>query len=215
VRQLNGRLSQIPRCHIFLSVRICRRCTHCSSYIVCVDLWYLHQQTGLKFSGAREPPSVIENICYLSISGAPDTRIAKEFRIFTESTMLNNLLSIAKENVYQHLDFPEADPAQYISDHPGIERRSKQYQVDVWYSRTWLADSRLTRRIQPSISSLSNDSQAHLGSTLLSRLMVPDLTPHTYSIQRAISASRHSLLRCDPAPGTPLNCVYPLRITLE
>jgi len=57
--------------------------------------------------------------------GAPDTTIAKEFGIFTESTMLKNLQSIAKENRYQLLDFPEADPAQYISNHPGIDKLSK------------------------------------------------------------------------------------------
>jgi len=158
---------------------------------------------------------VIEIICYLCISAAQDTRIAKEFGIFTESTMLSNLLSIAKENRYQLLHFSETDPAQYISNHPGIKRRSMQYPVDVLYLNTRLGDSRLTRRIELSISSLSNEIQGHLRSTLLSRLMVSDLTPHTYSIQQPISPSRHLLQTCDPAPGTPRNRVYRLHITLE
>jgi len=71
-----------------------------------------------------KPPCVIRIIGYFSISGAPDTRITKEFGIFTESTMLNNLKAIAKENCCQLYDFPETDPAQYISNHPGIERLS-------------------------------------------------------------------------------------------
>jgi len=99
---------------------------------------------GFEFSGAPEPPSVIQIIAYLSISGAPDTRIAKDFGIFTESTMLNILQSIAKENRFQLLDFPETYPAQYTSNHPGIERLSKRYQVDVSYPERQLAYSRLT-----------------------------------------------------------------------
>jgi len=75
--------------------------------------------------------------------------------------------------------------------------------------------SRLIQRIQPSISSLRNEVQAHLKSTLLSRLMVSDLTPHTYSIHRPILTSSHSLLTYDPTPGMPMNRVYPLRIALE
>jgi len=50
--------------------------------------------------------------------------------------MLNNLLSIAKENHYQLRDYPETDPAQYISNHPRIERLSQQYRVDVSYPDT-------------------------------------------------------------------------------
>jgi len=76
--------------------------------------------------------------------------------------MLNQLQSIAKEDRCELLDFPRTDPAQYISNHPGIERQSKQYQVDVSYPKTRLAYSRLAPRIQPSISSLSNEIQAHL-----------------------------------------------------
>jgi len=76
--------------------------------------------------------------------------------------MLNHLQSIAKENRYQLLEFPETDPAQYISNHPGIERRSKQYRVDESYPETQVAYSRLIRRIQPSISLLSNEIQALL-----------------------------------------------------
>jgi len=81
-----------------------------------------------------------------------------------------------------------------ISNHPGIERQSKRYRVDVSYPETWLAYSRLTRIVQPSISSLRNEVQAHLKSTILSSLMVSDLTPHAYSIHRPILTSRHSLL---------------------
>jgi len=53
---------------------------------------------GFQLSGAPEPPCVIQIISMLSVAGAPDTRIAKEFGISTESTMLNYLQSIAHEN---------------------------------------------------------------------------------------------------------------------
>lgn len=82
---------------------------------------------GFQFSSAHEPPSVIAIIQYLSISGTLDSRSVKEFRIFTESTMLSNLESIAKENCCQILDFPGTDPAQYITNHPGIGRQSKYH----------------------------------------------------------------------------------------
>jgi len=87
---------------------------------------------------------VIQIICFLCIAGALDTRNAKEFGIFTESIMLNHLESIAYENCYQHLDSPATDSSQYISNHPGIEKLSKQYPVDVSYPKTWLAYFRLT-----------------------------------------------------------------------
>jgi hypothetical protein len=87
---------------------------------------------------------VIGIIGYVSISCASNTRIAKEFGIFTELTMLNNLQSIPKENRYQLLDFPEKDPALYISNYLGIERLSKPYAVDVSYPEIWLAYSKLT-----------------------------------------------------------------------
>jgi hypothetical protein len=73
-----------------------------------------------QFSSAPEPPSVIAIIQYLSLSGTLDSRIVKEFRIFTESTMLSNYKSIAKDNCYQILDFPGTDPAHNINNHPGI-----------------------------------------------------------------------------------------------
>jgi hypothetical protein len=44
---------------------------------------------GFVFSGMPEPPSVIQIIGNLSISGEPDTTIAKEFVIFSESTLMN------------------------------------------------------------------------------------------------------------------------------
>jgi hypothetical protein len=95
------------------------------------------------FSAAPECPGVIEIIGNMSISGAPDTRIAKEFGIFSESTLLNNLQSIAKENRCQLLDISETDPAQHISIHPGIEPLSMPDRVDVSYPETRLAYSRL------------------------------------------------------------------------
>jgi len=160
VRRFNVRLSQILLCGIFLFVRICWSCRHCSSYIVHEELWYLHLRTGFEFSGAPEPPWVTQTICYVSNSGALDTGIAKEFVTFTESTMMHHLQSIAKENRYQLLDFREPDPAQYISNHPGIERQSKRHWVDVSYPDAWLAYSRLTRRIRLSICWLSHEIQA-------------------------------------------------------
>jgi hypothetical protein len=153
--------------------------------------------------------------CCLSISGTPETRVTKGFKIFTESSMLNNLQLIAKENRSQLLDPSETDPVQYILNHPGLDRQSKRYRVDVSYQETQLAYSRLTRSIQPSISLLRTEVQAHLKFTHLSQLMVSDLTPHEYSIHRPILTSSHSLFTYDPTPGTPLNSVYPLRIALE
>jgi len=162
VHQFNGQVSQILQCSILLLVRICRSCRHCSSYIIRMELWYVHPHMGFEFSCAPKYPTAIQMICYVSISGAPDTRMEKEFGIFAESTMLQHLQSIAKENHYQLLDFPETDPAQYISNRPGMERRSRRYRVDVLYPETQLAYSSLTQSILPSISSLSNEIQAHL-----------------------------------------------------
>jgi len=45
---------------------------------------------GFEFSGLPEPPSAIQIVCLLSISCAAESRIVKEFGIFTESSMLNN-----------------------------------------------------------------------------------------------------------------------------
>jgi len=45
--------------------------------------------------------------------------------------------------------------------------------------------------------------------------MVSDLMLLAYSIQRPNSTTHHSFLTQDPTPGMPLNCVYPLCITLE
>jgi hypothetical protein len=139
----------------------------------------------------------------------------KDFGIFTESSMLNTLQSIAQEDHSRLLDSPGTDPVQYVSDHRGIDRLSKRYRIDVSYPVTRIKYSRLTRRIQLSISSLRNEVQAHLTSTLLSRLVVSDLTPHVYSIRRPIWTSHHSLLIYDPTPGAPLNYLYPLHIALE
>jgi hypothetical protein len=83
------------------------------------------------FSGAPELPSLIPIPCCLSISGALDTRVTKELEIFTISSMLNNLQSIAQENRSELLDPPEKDPVQYISNHAGTDRQSKRYRVDI------------------------------------------------------------------------------------
>jgi len=154
-------------------------------------------------------------MCFLTIAGPLDTRITKEFGIFTESIVLNNLQSIAHDNRFQHLDSPETEPSQYISNQPGIERLSKRYRVDVSYPQTQLAYSRLTRRIPLSISLLSDGVQAHLRSTLLLSVMVSDLTSHACCIRKVISTCRHSLFTYDPTPGTLLNREYPLCITFE
>jgi len=129
--------------------------------------------------------------------------------------MLNSLQSIAHEYSYQHFDSPETDPSQYSSNHPGIQRLSKRFRVDVLYPKTRLAYSRRTRRIQPSILSLRNEVDAHLRSTLLSSVMVSNLTQHAYSIQWRMSICRHWLFTYDPTPGMPLNREYPLCITFE
>jgi len=129
--------------------------------------------------------------------------------------MLNTLKSIAQENRSQLLDSSETDPVQYISNRPGIDQLSQRYRVDVSYPETQFAYSRLTQRIQPSISSLRNEVQAHLKSTILLSLMVADLTLHAYSILRPILTSHHSLLTYDPTPCIPPNCVYTLCITLN
>jgi hypothetical protein len=157
----------------------------------------------------------------LSISGAPDTSVTIRFGIFTESSMLNNLQSIAQEHRCQLLDPPESDSVQYISNYPQIGRQSKRYQVDVSDPETQLRYFWLPRRIQMTVSSIRNEVQAHIKSTLLSRLIVSDDTPQAYSIHRPIWPTRYSLLIDDPTPGydpTPcmlLNSVYALCITLE
>jgi len=148
---------------------------------------------GFQLSGAPEPPCVTHIISFLSIAGALQTRIVKEFRMFTESIMLNNLQSIAEENRYQHLDSCETDQAQYIFIHPATQILSKGYRVDLSCYQTQIAYSRLTPRIPSNISTLSNEIQAHLKSTLLWSVMDSDLTPHAYSIQRQFSRSRYSL----------------------
>jgi hypothetical protein len=79
------------------------------------------------FSDVPEPPGLIPLICRLTISSAPDTRVMKEFRIFSKSTMFNNLQLIAQENHYQLLDSPETDPVQYVSNQSGIAELSKRY----------------------------------------------------------------------------------------
>jgi hypothetical protein len=67
---------------------------------------------GFQLSGAPEPPCGIQILFFLSSAAAPDTRIPKEFGIFTQSIMLNHLQSVAHENYYQHLDSPTTEPPQ-------------------------------------------------------------------------------------------------------
>jgi len=198
-------------------VRISPSCSHCSSSynIDCVELWYRNLQTGSEYPGELRPATLIQIICCFAILGTPDTEVTEVFGIFTESTMLNNSQSIAQENGCQLLNSPETHPAQYISNHPRIERLSKWYRVDVLYPKTQLAYSRLTWGIQPSFSLLRNEVQAHLRSTLLLSLKVSYLTLHGYSIQRPVLTSRPPSLSYHPMPGTPLNRAYPLCITLE
>jgi len=196
---------------------ICRRYSRLSSSlcIVYVELEYLNVRKELQFSGALEPPSVTQIIWLLAIRAILDARIGEEFVIFTKSAMLNNLHSIAQDSHYQHLDSHETEPALYISNYQGIERMSKQYRVDVQYPKTHLAYSRCIRTPQCNILPLRKEIQTHLGSTLLSRLMVSDLTPFIYSIQSLISTRCHWVLTYNLTWGMDLHCVYPLRITLE
>jgi hypothetical protein len=164
---------------------------------------------------------LISIICCWSISATLHTTVMIEFVLFTASWMLNNLQSIAQKNRWQLLDPPETDPVQYICNHPWIQTHSKHYRVDVLYPQMRFVYFRLTQQIQSRISSLRNEVQEHLKSTLLSRLKVSDLTPHAYSILRPILTSCYSLSTHDPTPGidptlgTPLNLECPLRITLQ
>jgi len=202
--QFDGGLSEIPRCLIYSCENLSTlQSLRSSFYMFHVDLssWNLHPRS--MFSAAPELPSFIPIICSLFISGPPNTRIMQECRTFTDPTMLHNLQSNAQDNRCQFLDSPETDPAHYNSNHPGIDRLPKRYQVDVLYPKSRLADSRLTRRMQPSISLLRHGGQAHLTSTLLSRVIVSDLTLHAYSIHHPIFECRHWLLTCDITPHMP------------
>ena len=114
------------------------------------------------FSGAPELPRLNPIHYYLAISGAPDTRVTRDFGMFTESSMLNNVQSIAHENCSQLLDSTETDPVQYIANYPGIDRLSKRYRVDASHPEKWLMYSRLTHRIGRSISLLRNESSGTL-----------------------------------------------------
>lgn len=194
---------------------IWRSCSYCSLYIASVALWYLNQQTGFKFSGEPEPPRVIHIIRFLPNSGAADTWIAKPFGIFAESTMLNNWQSIVQENRYQHIDSPDTDPSLDISNHPRMERLSMRYQIDVLHPKTRLMYSRLTQWILGSIFSIRNEVQAQFRCTLLSSLMMSDVTQQVCSIQKLISTGSHSPFTYDPTPGMHPTCVYPPCITFE
>ena len=153
-----------------LYISLCENLSSCSpcilsTYIICVELWFRNLQIRSVWSDVPKLPTLIRIICCLSIWSALDTGVPNESRILTESSVWNNLQSIAQENRCQLLDPPVTDPVQYISNHPWIERLSKRYRVDVLYRETWLAYFRLTRSIQSSISLPRNEVQAHLKST--------------------------------------------------
>ena len=76
--------------------------------------------------------------------------------------MMQHLQSIPKENRYQPFNFPETDPAEYISNHPGIERRSERNRLDELYPARRLGYFRVTQRIMPSLSLLRDKIQAQL-----------------------------------------------------
>jgi len=161
----------------------CRQSTT-SSYIVSGEYWYITLHTEFNFSGEPDPPSVNPIIGYLNISETSDYRDLMQFRIFTESTMLNYLPPIAQENSDQLLSCHDTEPPSFNSHNPGIEWRYRWYRVSVSDPESPLKYATLTGRIQPSILSLFNQVQAHLLSTLLLSLMFPNLTLHAYSIQK-------------------------------
>jgi len=192
MRQFDGALSEIPQCSIFscknlLRLRLFIQYCPCS-IVITISVNKIH------VSGAPEPPRPFVIIPLVSIWGAPDTTVTKDFTIFNESTILEDVHSIAQQNCCQSLDSAGTDLAQNISNHPEIESLSKQYRVDVSYSETRLVYSNLMGRHQPGISSLRHAVQAFLKGTILSRLMVTDLTLDAYSIQRPIFTHHHSLL---------------------
>ena len=164
---------------------LCRSCSHYASFchIVRVELWHQNLRKGFVFSGAYEPPSLIPIISCSSISGAPDTRVTNQQDWIILSRCTRESLSTSQL-------FCDWSSIVSLSNDPGIETLSKRYPLNVSYPKTWLAYSRLTRRIQPCISSLRNEVQSHLRSTLLSSVTVSDLTPHTYSIQWLISTTQ-------------------------
>ena len=154
---------------VYSLVSICWRCSNCSYWFhsLRVELWFRNLQISSVFSGAPELPSLIPIICCLSMSGAQDTRVMKEFEIFNESTMLNHWQWIAQENCCQLFDSPETDPAQCISKHPGIDRLSKQYRVDVHQQNVYQSgsntqSSQTLRATSPLLLSTSRCSQTPL-----------------------------------------------------
>jgi len=177
---------------VYSLVRIWWTSRHYTSswQIVRAVVWYWNVRRRFVFSAVPELQRVIPIITCESISGPPDTRVTKGLRIFSESTMLNNSQWIAQENRCQLLDCPVSEPVLYLPNQPGVERHSKPWTVHVSYSKTQLTYSRLTWGIQLSVSSLRNEVQAHLRSTLLSSVMVSNLTPHADSTQRLISTTQ-------------------------
>jgi hypothetical protein len=168
VHRFTGQLSQNPQCRIFLFVSICQSCDHLSIplNVVQVQLGCLNLRMGFQLLAASEPPIGIQLIWVLLISGTPDTRIAKQFGIFTESTMLNHVPSITQAHCYQHLNSPGANSALYIANHEGIQTLSKHVHVDISKPDIHLANSRLIPRIQPRLFLLRHEVQAPRRSSL-------------------------------------------------
>jgi hypothetical protein len=201
VRRINRRLSYISQCHIYLFVRICWCCRRGSLYIVCVEKWYLHQRTGFELSGAPEPPCVIQIICCVSISGAPDTRIAKAFGIFTESTMLIIYSQLQKRMAVNFLTF----------------LRQIQHSISLIIhgqkdSLSYIELMHCILRHSSHISCLSDEYSRVFPRTVMKFRHTSDLTPYAYStanfdqpplIINMRSHSRHASEPCIPTSHYP------------
>jgi hypothetical protein len=155
VCQFNGGQSENWYCCMFLSVRIYRAAvTAHHHHILSVELWFRNPHTTSGFSGGPQLRILIPFLCCLPISDVPDSRVTKEFGIFTESLIMNNLQSIAQENCSQLVNSLETVSVQYIANLPGRDKLFTRYRVDVSPPEILRAYSSLTPRNQPSISSL-------------------------------------------------------------
>jgi len=63
--------------------------------MVGVEYTYFNLDTSFDVPCVPEPPRWTQTICDHNISGAPETRVMKEFRILHDSTLWNDLPSIA------------------------------------------------------------------------------------------------------------------------
>jgi len=100
------------RCAIYSLLRICRSCAF-SLKTVGVELWLRFLRTRSVYSGAPEPPSLIRIIWCVSVCGAPDTTVTKEFGIFNQSTILTDFQSIEHENCCQLLTWDRSS-SEYL-----------------------------------------------------------------------------------------------------